>query len=244
MAIVLTWGQSTHTSVSAASASEYAPGWQRVQLCDPTSRQSASAVLPASEVASSGQAVHPTEPFVGLYVAAAQAVHGPPLLPLNPGSQMQPLFVLPASEKLFPGQLWHSDSPVKPSSSLYVPAAQLEQAPLPSTFLKVPAGHAAHGAPSGPVKPRLQVQLSTDQLMIGEIWLDGQSCRTPSMQKTSTGHGRHAVPGGPWYPLVHEHAVMRLEPGAETVCCGHAFSFPSLHHESEGHLVHAPPAGP
>ena len=57
----------------------------------------------------------------------------------------------------------------------YVPATQSVQAADPIDVLYFPATHSAHGPPSGPVDPALQVQLVKAELRAGELEFDGQS---------------------------------------------------------------------
>jgi hypothetical protein len=64
-----------------------------------------------------------------------------------------------------------SKSVVRPVRSLYFPAAQSVQAALPAVALYLPATHAAHGPPSGPVEPAAHsgvTQSSSVSLPAGE----------------------------------------------------------------------------
>ena len=50
----------------------------------------------------------------------------------------------------------------------------MEQTPEPSAALNLPATQAVQGPPSGPVKPRLQVQSLCDVLLEGDVECAGQ----------------------------------------------------------------------
>jgi hypothetical protein len=51
----------------------------------------------------------------------------------------------------------------------YLPIGQLLHVNVPVDALYFPATHAVHGPPSGPVKPRLQVQAVRATLVLGEL---------------------------------------------------------------------------
>ena len=58
----------------------------------------------------------------------------------------------------------HVDADVAAVALLYFPAGHSWHAADPFTSLKLPASHASHSAPSGPVYPLLQVQLTCAML--------------------------------------------------------------------------------
>ena len=60
------------------------------------------------------------------------------------------------------------DDDVAPSSCENVPAGQLLHDPAPDTALYVPATHAVHVPPFGPVKPALHAQSEEASLPAGE----------------------------------------------------------------------------
>jgi hypothetical protein len=62
-----------------------------------------------------------------------------------------------------------------PLAAEYVPAPQSVHAADPVVTLYFPATHAAHGPPSGPVDPALQVQFAKAPLPGGEFEFDGQT---------------------------------------------------------------------
>jgi hypothetical protein len=68
----------------------------------------------------------------------------------------------------------HVELAEAPTAVEYIPPPQVEQAADPANTLYVPATHAAHEPPSGPVDPTLQVQLVTAELRAGELEFDGQ----------------------------------------------------------------------
>jgi hypothetical protein len=55
----------------------------------------------------------------------------------------------------------------------YVLAGQLVHAAEPLSVLYIPAAHAEHGPPLGPVNPRLQTQFGLPVLAMGEIVFEG-----------------------------------------------------------------------
>jgi len=54
-------------------------------------------------------------------------------------------------------------------------AGHSRHAPAPVSFLKVPAGHAAHAPPFAPVKPALQAQAAAEVLAGCEMEFGGQA---------------------------------------------------------------------
>ena len=78
------------------------------------------------------------------------------------------------------GQSLHVDSEISPVSVEYLPCEHSEHGAEPFTSLYVPAMHAAHCIPSGPVYPLLQVQLVSIELPSGEYVYAGHSLHVDS----------------------------------------------------------------
>ena len=81
---------------------------------------------------------------------------------------------LPSAECVYAGHWMHVDSSILPVSVEYLPCEHREQGAEPFTSLYVPAMHAVHFMPSGPVYPRLQVQFDLTTLPLPENEADGQ----------------------------------------------------------------------
>ena len=77
-----------------------------------------------------------------------------------------------AAEYVSAGHRVHTDSSFPPRVSENLPEAQRLQGAVPVTALNLPAGHCAHGPPSGPDQPRLQEH---DDLPAGACEFDGQA---------------------------------------------------------------------
>ena len=105
----------------------------------------------------SGHDIQLSLPTVALYVPASQSVHDPGS-PVCPGGQPS----------------WQSLEEVLPSID-DLPSGQSLHAADPDTSLYLPASHAAHAPPSGPVYPTLHVQATTAVLAAGEPESAGQS---------------------------------------------------------------------
>ena len=112
---------------------------------------------------------HSTEPFTSLYDPAMHAAHCIPSGPVYPLLQVQLINIeLPSAECVYAGHWLHVDSSISPVPVEYVPSEHSEHGADPFTSLYVPAIHAAHATPSGPVYPLLQVQLVSSPLPSGE----------------------------------------------------------------------------
>jgi hypothetical protein len=117
-------------------------------------------VLPIGESEPAGQSSQLPNPVTLLYFPATQAAHGPPSGPDEPALQVQLVkSVLPAGEFELDGQTLHVELVEAPSAVEYVPAPQAVHIADPVNALYFPATQAAHGPPSGPDEPALQVQL-------------------------------------------------------------------------------------
>lgn len=100
------------------------------------------------------------EPSTCLYVPAKQALHSPPFGPQYPALQMQSLtLLLPTGDEVCAGHDLQVASEISPVPAEYLPREHALHADEPTTSLYVPASQAPHARPSGPVYPRLQVQL-------------------------------------------------------------------------------------
>jgi hypothetical protein len=87
-----------------------------------------------------------------LYVPATHAVHVPPLGPVKPALQVQAVRAALASGELeLVGHPRQVVSTVAPTVVEYVPTAQLRHRDGPVVILYVPATHAVHVPPLGPV---------------------------------------------------------------------------------------------
>jgi hypothetical protein len=76
---------------------------------------------------------------------------------------------LPLGELELLGHARHAVSSVAPVLVEYLPAPQSVHATLPLVVLYFPATQAAHEPPLGPVNPRLQEQLESAALPLGEL---------------------------------------------------------------------------
>jgi hypothetical protein len=109
--------------------------------------------------------VHAAEPFVSLKPPASHAVQATPSGPVYPLLHVQfTSTLLPAPEYVCAGQLLNVASEIAPVSVEYLPAEHREHGVDPFELLYVPAIHAAHSMPSGPVYPSLHVQLVRSML--------------------------------------------------------------------------------
>ena len=196
--------------------------------------------------------VQAAEPFTSLKPPASHASHSAPSGPVYPLLQVQLVScLLPTRENVCAGQSLHVDSEIWAVSVEYVPLEHSEHGAEPFTSLYVPAMHAAHAAPSGPVYPLLQVQWVCCLLPTPEYVCAGQSMHVDSeisamavlywpCEHSEHGaepftslyvpamHAAHCIPSGPVYPLLQVQLVSIELPSGEYVCVGH-----SLHVASE-----------
>ena len=92
------------------------------------------------------------EPLTSLKPPASHASHSAPSGPVYPLLQVQLVScLLPTPENVCAGQSLHVDSEIWAVSVEYVPLEHSEHGAQPFTPLYVPAIHAAHVTPSGPV---------------------------------------------------------------------------------------------
>ena len=134
---------------------------------------------------------HGAEPLTSLYVPAVHAAHAAPSGPVYPLLQVQLVSSpLPKPECECVGHSLHVASEIAAMwgtmAALFcvLPCAHSEHGAEPLTSLYVPAMHAEHCIPSGPVYPLLQVQLVSMQLPSGECvyaghWLHFASSISP-----------------------------------------------------------------
>ena len=87
---------------------------------------------------------------------------------------------LPKDDDAFEGHAKHVLLLAAPNCAEYVPAAHWVQGAAPDTSLNVPASHAEHIPPSGPVKPLLQVQLLSDMLPETDDEVEGHFVQGPA----------------------------------------------------------------
>jgi hypothetical protein len=133
-------------------------------------------------------------------------------------------------------QSTHDPAMVAPTTAEYFPREQREHGVDPFTSLYVPASHAVHFVPSGPVYPWLHLQLVGSPLPAPEYVWDGQST--------------HAEPDVAEY--VWDGQSIHADP---EVAAGDVLYFPGEHssHAAEPltdlylpapHVSHGPPSGP
>jgi hypothetical protein len=172
-------------------------------------------------------AVHASLPLYALYFPAKHAQHVPPSGPQYPALQIQAVTVVcPVAEC--------------PEFSL-----QAVQAAEPLSVLYVPAAHAMHVPPSGPVDPALHRQLVEFGLPLAELEVEGQlehgalpvvALYFPASQSVQTAlptaplyfpaaHAVHVPPFAPVYPALHVQLARELLELAEV--------------EFEGQLTHS-----
>jgi hypothetical protein len=88
----------------------------------------------------------------------------------------------------------------------YVSAGQFAHE-LIVAFLYLPAAHAVHVPPSGPLKPALHVQevrvalAEGDELLVGHV---SHVCAPEVLLYFPASHATHEPPLGPVYPATHE----------------------------------------
>ena len=171
-----------------------------------------------------------------MYCPAGQGVHEPPVGPLYPALHTHAATdVLALGELEFAVHVRQVDSSVAPTVDEYFPAAQSVHAALPVPILYLPAAHAEHTPPSGPVYPTLQVQAATAVLGLGELLLLGHAeqvvatvapavveyvavaqlvhCALPvAILYVPATHGEHMPPSGPVYPTLQVQPVEIVHP--------------------------------
>jgi len=97
-------------------------------------------------------------PTVIEYVPAGQFKHAPEeLTPYAPARQSAHTLA-PSNEYVWAAQAVHTVGEVAPTAIEYVPAGQPVHETLPLSLLNLPAAHAVHAPPSGPVYPMLHLQ--------------------------------------------------------------------------------------
>ena len=93
----------------------------------------------------------------------------------------------------------------------YFPDVHKEQGADPDKFLNLPAIHAMHGPPFGPVNPLLQVQLLMETLPANdeELVLQNSQPADPFIVlKVPASHSTQPAPFGPEYPLLQIQSVI------------------------------------
>ncbi len=194
------------------------------------------------------QSVHAALPLIVLYFPATQEVHRPPSGPVKPMLHTQALTTeLAFGELEFAGHARHVVAIVAPTDIEYVPAKQSVHVAVPEMILYLPETHAAHGPPSGPVKPTLQAQALIPELAFGELEFAGHARHVdasvafviveyvPAAQSTHAAlpalvlyfpatHATQGPPSGPVNPglqAADTHALTFELPLGEVVPAGH-----------------------
>ena len=104
-------------------------------------------------------------------------------------------------------------------------AVQFEQTAAPTASLNLPAAHARHVPPLGPVNPALQMQALLPVLPEAESEFDvqfEQSASPISFLYWPVEQDVQDEPSGPENPLSHLQAVIAELPSTDTELCGHA----------------------
>jgi hypothetical protein len=118
------------------------------------------------------------------------------------GSQQSENTVLPFGDVNPAGHAVQNNAPL----AEYVLAGQTPHAALPFAFLNVPAAHATHGPPFGPVYRALQTQAVIFVLVDGKFELLGHAVHAAVLTVSlyvPTPQAVHGPPAGPVYPLLH-----------------------------------------
>jgi len=124
--------------------------------------------------------------------------------------QVLPEFAPVSGENLPMLHFTQSPSAALPCVVKYVPARQGSQAAAPDTSLYVPAMHAEHAAPSGPVYPGLHSHVVWAALPAGESEFAGQASHVAAPDLSLYVPALHAVhdpPSGPVHPRLHVQSV-------------------------------------
>jgi len=154
--------------------------------------QSVMFSLPTDEFELSGQRVHAALPFVGLYVPGTQFTHAPPFGPvkrvLHRQSVTSPLrasaaefaghivqLALASAAYCSAGHILHVILLSAATVGEYVPIKQFVQFAEPFEALCVPATHATHDPPFGPVYPVLHRQFVMSPLRSGAAEFAGHT---------------------------------------------------------------------
>ena len=128
--------------------------------------QAVASVAPTVvEYVAAAQSAQTALPVSILYFPATHTEQTPPSGPVNPTSQVHAARAeLAKGELALPGHVRQVAASVAPTAVEYVAAAQSVHTALPVAILCLPAVHAEHTPPSGPVKPALHVQATVVEL--------------------------------------------------------------------------------
>ena len=166
----------------------------------------------------------------------------------------------------------HVSFEVAPAAVEYVPISQSVQVPAPGSTLYLPAGHASHACPSGPVKPAGHLHSCRPELPMGDCEFSGH-CRQVSGDAAASVceyvPASHVSQGAvPWdslyfpalqathvcpfaglvYPALQMQSVSCVLPGCESVFSGQSSSHgadpASGLYLPAGHSSQGPPSGP
>jgi hypothetical protein len=156
-----------------------------------------------------------------------------------------------------------------PVAEEYVPAPQSVHAADPVVTLYFPVTHAAHGSPSGPVDPTLQVQFTKAALPAGEFEFDGQTLHVelaealtaveyvPATQSEQVAdpvdslycparQAEQVPPSGPENPASQVQFVKSKLPSGELEFDGQSLHVVPVNvlYCPATHAAHGPPSGP
>eukprot|EP00961_Rhodomonas_salina_P050515 678341-Rhodomonas_salina.1 len=175
-----------------------------------------------------GHSMHASDPLRALNVPVPHAVQSPPSGPVYPALHTHPPADAVAEREADRLPAGHATHAVPASTFRYVPAVQSEHGADPFMSLYVPAPHAAHEPPSGPMYPALHKHPCTDVVLGRELEAAGHAKHdvpaitlryVPSSQarhgvepltalKNPSLHALHADPSAPSNPLLHRQSVM------------------------------------
>ena len=170
---------------------------------------------------------------MSLYLPAKHVVHAPPLFPVYPALHSQSVTLsLPAVDV-------ESDD------------GQSKQSAGPTISLYLPATHAVHSPPSGPVYPAMHSQSVTLSLPAADVASDDGQSKHSALPAVSlylpAGHAVHWSPSLPVYPASHTQSVTLPLAAGDVEFDGQlehsALPAVSLYVPA-GHAVHSPPSGP
>jgi hypothetical protein len=130
----------------------------------------------ACEYVASPQSTHAALPVTILYFPATHAAQTPPSAPVLPALQVQAAPDEPPAGEFAPaGHCVQTVALLAPATVEYVPARQRVQLLGPVAGLYVPAAHAVHRPPLGPVYPALHIQAPIPELNTGEFVFTGHA---------------------------------------------------------------------
>jgi hypothetical protein len=138
---------------------------------------------------SAGHGTHGALLLLSLYLPSAQLVHGPPAAPSNPVLHVQ------------------FATAVAAMCGSKLPGGHVVQFAVPFVSLYLPATHATHGPPSGPLYPTLhgqRLEPATEFEFVGHA---RQADDPDELLNILAAHATQAPPFGPVNPALHVHAA-------------------------------------